>query len=70
MGSFGISEGNVTGRKTKNLQVTHLAATPSGEEPRRSRLPAASRAEQGSAGCMLRVRTRPEGPEDSLRELT
>ena len=26
-------------------------------------------AEQGSTGCMLRVRTRPEGPEDNLREL-
>ena len=27
-------------------------------------------AEQGGVGCMLRVRTRPECPEDNLRELT
>ena len=27
-------------------------------------------AEQGSMGCMLRVRTRPECPEENLRELT
>ena len=27
-------------------------------------------AEQGGMGCMLRVRTRPECPEDNLRELT
>ena len=27
-------------------------------------------AEQGGAGCMLRVRTRPECPEDKLKELT
>ena len=26
-------------------------------------------AEQGSTGCMLRVKTRLEGPEDNLREL-
>ena len=26
--------------------------------------------EQGGAGCMLRVRTGPEVPEDNLRELT
>ena len=26
-------------------------------------------AEQGGAGCMFRVRTRPECPEDNLREL-
>ena len=27
-------------------------------------------AEQGGMGCMSRVRTRPECPEDNLRELT
>ena len=27
-------------------------------------------AEQGGPGCMLRVRARPECPEDNLRELT
>ena len=27
-------------------------------------------AEQGGMGCMLRARTRPECPEDNLRELT
>ena len=27
-------------------------------------------AEQGDIGCMLRVRTEPECPEDNLRELT
>ena len=26
-------------------------------------------AEEGGTGCMLRVRTRPECPEDNLREL-
>ena len=32
VGSFGISEGNITGReKKKNPQITHLTTTASGE---------------------------------------
>jgi len=73
VGSFKISEGNITerGKKNKQTQNTHLTAT-----PKHRSSPGAcihhqrAGAQQGGAGCMLRVRTRPERPEDNLRELT
>ena len=70
MGSFGISEGNITRRKKKdNPQNMRLTATPNGEVAQ-TLVPASSEgAEQGGVGCMLRVRTGPEYPEDNLREL-
>ena len=68
MGSFRISEGNITGgwnpteympncnslwRSSPDTHVCHQQVG----------------AEQGGAGCMFRVRARPECPEDNLREL-
>ena len=46
MGSFGISEGNITGRekKKKKPEMRHLAATPSREVAQR---PASASSEQG-----------------------
>ena len=74
MGSFGISEGNITGRKkinTKNPQMTCLTTTPSGEV---AQTLASATSKWGlnreAWAAVLRVRTRPECPEDNLRELT
>ena len=72
MGSFGISEGNITGRrKKKNQQTKHLTATPSREV---AQTLVSTSGEQGlnreAQAALLRVRTRPECPEDNLRELT
>ena len=72
VGSFGISEGNITERKKKQKpQNMSLTATPSGEVAQtrigHQQEPGAG---QGGMGCMLRVRTVPECPEDNLRELT
>ena len=77
MGSFGISEGNITGRKQTNKQKqtqnTRLTVTVSEEVVQRL---TSATSEQGldrearPAQSMLRVRTRPECPEDNLRELT
>ena len=76
MGSFGISEGNITGRKQTNKQKqtqnTRLTVTVSEEVAQRL---TSATSEQGldrearPAQSMLRVRTRPECPEDNLREL-
>ena len=73
VGSSGILEGNITGRKRKKKQPTEH--TPSHNSQRRSSLDACIShqrmgAGQEGAGCMLRVRTGPECPEDSLRALT
>ena len=71
-GSFGISEGNITGRKKKkqNPQYMRLTATPSGKV---AQTPVSTTSEQGLNRevqvAFLRVRTGPECPEDSLREL-
>ena len=48
-----------------------LTATPSGEvvQTLMSTASDGGGAEQEGVGCMLRVRTRPEYPEDNLREL-
>ena len=77
VGSFGISEGNIIRRKGKkkknNPQDTCLTATASREVAQM--LTSATGAQgQGretqAASSVLRVRTRPECPEDNLRELT
>ena len=73
MGSFGISEGNITGRGRK--KKNHTEYVPNHNSQWRSSPDAHARhqqigAEQEGMGCMLRVRTRPECPEDNLRELT
>ena len=75
MGNFGISEGNIIRRrrKKKQKQNTRLTATASGEV---AQMLVLATSEQGldrearPAQSMLRVRTRPECPEDNLRELT
>ena len=71
MDSFGISQGNITRRiKKNNPQNMRLNATPSGEVAQTLVSATSERgATQGGLGCMLRVRTRPECPEDNLREL-
>ena len=48
----------------------HLTATPS-EEVAQTLTPTTSKsgAEQGGTAALLKVRTRPECPEDNLREL-
>ena len=54
-----------------NPQITHLTATPSGEV---AQTLASATSKQGlnreARAALLRVRTRPECPEGSLRELT
>ena len=54
-------------------QYIHLTTIPSGEVARMLTSTTSEwglGAEQGGTGCMPRVRTRPECPEDNLRELT
>ena len=74
MGSFGISKGNITRRKKKEKpQNTHLTTTTSGEVAQT--LPSVTSklglgSEVWAASSVLRVRTRPECPEDNLREQT
>ena len=73
MGSFGISEGNKTGRK-KQINKTHrlqrLIITPRGEV---AQTLTSATSKQGlnreTQAALLRVRTGPECPEDNLREL-
>ena len=73
MGSFGISEGNIIGRKKKYPQNTCLLTTSSREV---AQMLVSTINEQGlnrelqAASSVLRVRTGPECPEDNLRELT
>ena len=72
MGSFGISESNITGRKVKNKQLTENMPNCNSlwrSSPDTHVCHQQVGAEQGGAGCMFRVRTRPECPEDNLREL-
>ena len=70
VGSFGISEHNITRREKKS---TEYAPNPNFQQ--RSSLDTCNHHQQAGAGqegsgCMLRVRTRPECPKDNLRELT
>ena len=76
MGSFGISEGNTNGGKNINKlnpQIMGLTTAPSREV---AQMLVSATSEQGlgkeaqAASSGLRVRTRPECPEDSLKELT
>ena len=73
-GSFGISEGNITGRKkhTQTHTHTHTNCMPNHNSQWRSSPDTQvqeSGTEQGAVGCVLRVRIRPECPENNLREL-
>ena len=74
MGSFGISEGNKTRREKKKKKNT-TEYVPNCNYQHRSSPDThvchqQAGAEQGRAGCMLRVRTKSECPEGNLRELT
>ena len=71
MGSFGISEGNITRRKKKdNPQNMRLTATPNGEV---AQMLVSATSQWGlnreERAALLRVRTWPECPEGNLREL-
>ena len=67
MGSFGISEDNITGRKKKNPQNTFLTATPSREVAQTF---ASATSEPGlNREVWVALRTGPECSEDNLREL-
>ena len=72
VGSFGISDGNITGGK-KNPQNMHLTTTASREV---AQTLGSTTSEWGlgreaqAAELVPRVRTGPECPEDNLRELT
>ena len=71
-GSFGILEGNITGRK-KIIEPTDYTPNCNSQWRRSSDAHVHQQqagAEQGRAGYMLRVRTEPACPEDNLRELT
>ena len=70
MGSFRISEGNITGRTKKKKNPTDY--TPNFKQrntPDAHICQQRAGAEQGGVGCMLRVRTGPECPEGNLRVL-
>ena len=73
MGSFGISESNITRRGEKPPQNRHLTTTSSGEV---AQMLASTTSEQRmdrevrAASLALRVSTGPECLEDNLRELT
>ena len=72
--SFGIPQGNITGeKKEKNSQNMQLIATAS-REVAQVLLLATSKLGLGrnaqAASSVLSVRTRPECPENNLRELT
>ena len=72
--SFGISQGNITGKKKeKNSQNMQLIATSSREVAQvllfaTSKLGLGRKAQ--AASSVLSVRTRHECPENNLRELT
>ena len=76
MGSFGVSEGNITRREKKkeNSQNTHLTANTS-REGEVAQMLTSNISELGvgrqawAASSVLRVRIRPDCPEDNLREL-
>ena len=71
MGSFGISEGKITGteKKKKNTEYMPNCNSQWRNSPDTRNCHQGAGAGQGGTGCMLRVRTRPECPEDTLREL-
>ena len=73
MGSFGVSEGNITRRKKTTPQNMCLT-TNANQEVAQMLTSATSKwgldREAWAASSVLRVRTRPECPEDNQRELT
>ena len=72
VGSFEISEGNITGRGKKNPQNMRLTTTASGEVAQ-TLMSSSSKWALGrgtwAASLVLRVRAGPECPEDNLKEL-
>ena len=77
MGSFGISEGNITGMENTHTHTHTHTHTPTDYAPKSNFQQISSPdtyqqvgAEQGVWAALLRVRTGPEFPEDNLRELT
>ena len=75
VGSFGISEGNITGRGKKKKKQTTTEYMPNHSSQWRNSPDTRichqwAGAEQGGKGCVLRERTGHECPEDNLRELT
>ena len=74
MASLGTTEGNITGRKNKQLKPTDYVPngnSPSGEAVQ-TPAPATSKWGLGreAQATLLRVRTRPECPKGNLRQLT
>ena len=72
MGSFGISEGNITRRKHTHThtQIMGLTATPSGEVAQLLTSATSKRGlDREVQAALLRVRTMSECPEGNLREL-
>ena len=71
MGGFGISKDNITRRKKKNPQIMRLTTTPSREVAQTITSTSSKWGLNREVQiAMLRERTRPECPEDNLRELT
>ena len=74
MGSFAISEGNITRRKKNNNNNNTEYMPNSNSQQRSSPEAPASHQRLGldreGRGCMLKVRTRTKYPEDNLKELT
>ena len=71
MPSFGSTEGNITGRKNKQVKLADCEPygnSPSGEA---AQMPVSATSKLGlGRAALLRVRTGPECPEGNLRELT
>ena len=74
MGSLGVSEGNITGKRKKKKEKPTEYMPNCNSQWRNSQEARVHHqqvgAEQGGVDCMLRVGTWPECPEDNLRELT
>ena len=72
VGSFGILEGNITGREKKKKNTVYMPNSSSQwrSSPDAQAATSEQGAEHGGLGCMLRVRTSPECPGDNLRVLT
>ena len=78
MGSFGISEGNITGRREKknththtHTQITHLTITPSREVVQTlTSVTSKQGLNREVQAALLRIMNGPECPEYNLRELT
>ena len=71
MGSFGISEGNITGRekKKKKTHNMYLSATPNGEVAKMLAYHQQAGLNWEARAALLKVRAGPECPKDNLRDL-